>query len=93
MLNVAISVDGKSPVRCASQFIDQYHCHLQCWNRINEDSACEEYDMKLMGEEIVECNEDLFNLSLNSPCALIKACLLVVLFRKLLLERYGNVYY
>lgn len=87
MLNVAIRVDGQCPIKCASTFNKSFNCHLQCWKRMNEDTAAIEDDIELLGEEIVESMSALLNLSLNSPCALIKACLIVLIFQNSLMEQ------
>ncbi len=88
MLNVAIKVDGQCPIKCASTLVKIFHCHLQCWKRIDEDSAKMENDIVLLGEEVVKSADELFNLSLDSPCALIKACLIVLVFQDILSDRF-----
>lgn len=81
VLNVAIRVDHRHPIRCASRFCDKRKLHLQCWKRFNEESAEKENDIALAGEEICVEFQELQNLSLTaSPCALLKACLLALGF-------------
>ena len=80
MLNVAIEVDGKKPIRCVSRFYNKHVIQLQCWKRLNEENADLEHDIALSGAEVCSTFEDLNNLSLSSPCVLLKACLLALGF-------------
>lgn len=74
VLNVAVKVDGQDPIRCAARCIDHLEIHLQSWQRSEEKDG----ELVLSGDERVRSIEELNDLSLNSPCALLKACCLVL---------------
>jgi hypothetical protein len=72
VLNVAVTVDGRRPLRCAVRCIPQFYIHLVVYRR-------DQGGLEVAGEEICRVYEDFLNVAhSDSVCALLKACLRVL---------------
>lgn len=84
VLNVAVTVDGQQPLRCVAAFSEAPGVTVECWHRTNAAAFAEASSFAAFATE--QC-ATWAQLSLvahaDSPCALPKACVLLLLLRAL----------
>lgn len=89
VLNVAVTVDGQQPLRCVAAFSEAPGVTVECWHRTNVAFAEASSFAAFATEQCATWAQLSLVAHSDSPCALPKACILLLLLR--VLHRHGAV--
>lgn len=83
VFNIAVAVDGKQPLRCVASFVHTPGILVECWGRKSTSSTMLEKDEfeKFARESCLTWAELSLVAHSDSPCALPKACMLLLCLR------------